>query len=140
MLFTYTNTSQTVAQNSAIAFNTNSIQTGCTATHNTNSTSISLNKPGIYMVSFNSDAVAAGTAGNITVQLFGNGTLIAGAESTAYSGATTDIMNPNFTALVRVTPNCCCASTGNVPYVLTFVNTGVEATFSNVAVTVTKVA
>lgn len=139
MLYTYTNTSQTVVTGGSIVFNTNAIQTGCTATHTTNTNAVSLNKPGIYMVSFNSDAVESGTAGNITVQVYGNGTLIPSVESTAFSGTTTSVVNPNFTALIRVTPNCC-ASTGNVPYVLTFVNTGVGATYTNAAVTVTKVA
>lgn len=139
MLFTYTNTSQTVVANASLVFNNNSIKTGNTVTHSPNTNSISLNCPGIYMVSFNSDAVESGTAGNITVQLYGNNVLIPGAESTSFSGTTTSIVNPSFTTLVRVTPNCC-ANNGNVPYVLTFVNTGVGATFTNAAVTVTKVA
>lgn len=139
MLFTYTNTSQTVAQNSAIAFNTNSIQTGCTATHVAGTSEVKLNKCGFYIVQFNADGANQGDAGNITVQLYGNGILIPSAEATNYSSGTTDVENISFTVLVQVQPNQYC-NTSNIPYVLTFVNTGVEATFSNAAVTVTKVA
>lgn len=139
MLYTYNTTSQTLTTNSAINFNANAIQTGYTATHAVGTTSISLNKPGFYMVSFNADAVESGTAGNVQVQLRGNGVAIPAAEATINSASATDVVNPSFMALVRVTPNCC-ANTNNVPYALTVVNTGVGATFTNVALTVTKVA
>lgn len=139
MLYTYNTTSQTLATNAAINFNNNAIQTGCTATHSIGSTVISLNKPGFYMVSFNADAVEAGTAGDVQVQLIGNGIAIPAAEATINSASATDIVNPSFTALVRVLPNCC-SNTANVPYSLTLVNTGVGATFSNAALVVTKVA
>lgn len=138
MLYTYNNASQTLAQNAPIVFSTNGVAKGCSATHVAGSTAVNLNKPGIYMVQFNADAVESGTAGNLTAQLQGNGVAITGAESTAYSGATTDIMNLSFTALVKVNPNCC-AITTNIPYVLTVQNTGEGATYSNAAITVTKV-
>lgn len=138
MLYTYTNSSQTVVTGGTVVLNNNGVLCGCSATHSTNTNSISLNKPGIYQVTFNSDAVESGTAGNITVQLYGNGAIVPGAESTTFSGTATSVVNPSFTALVKVNCNCC-ANTTNVPYVLTFVNTGVGATYTNAAVTVVKV-
>lgn len=138
MLFTFSNTSQTVVTDQLLNFNNNTIQTGCTATHAAGSSSISLNKPGYYMVSFNADGVESGTAGNITVQLNGNGTAIQGAEATANSAAVADVVNLKFTALVQVMPNCCGNQT-NTPYTLTFANTGVGAIFTNAAVSVTKI-
>lgn len=138
MLYTYNNTSQTLAQNAPIVFNTNGVAKGCSVTHVAGSTSVNINRAGVYMVQFNADAVGSGTAGNLTAQLYGNGAVVTGAESTAYSGAATDIMNLSFTALVRVNPNCC-AITDNIPYVLTVQNTGEGATYSNAAITVTKV-
>ena len=139
MLFTFSNTSQTLVTDQLLTFNNNTIQTGCTATHAAGSSSISLNKAGYYMVSFNADGVESGTAGNITIQLQGNGTAIAGAETTAESATATDVVNLSFTTLVQVCPNCC-GNQVNTPFTLTFANTGVGATFTNAAVTVTKVA
>lgn len=136
MLDTYTNSTQTITTDSPIAFNINRVMTGCTVTHSAGSTSISLNKPGIYMVHFNGDAAESGTAGDITVQLFVNGVLYPGAEATEDSTATTDIVNLDFETLVRVTPQFC--QCGN-NVTLTFVDTGVGAVFSNVEVVITKV-
>lgn len=135
MLDTYTNSDQTIVTGAPLAFNTNRILTGCTATHAAGSASISLNKPGIYMVHFNGDAAESGTAGDITVQLFVNGVLYPGAEATETSSAITDIANLDFETLVRVTKDCC--TCGN-SVSLTFVDTGVGAVFSNVEVVVTK--
>lgn len=139
MLYTYTNTSQTLAINSSIAFNNNGIRTGCTVTHSSGSTTINLNKPGIYMVDFNADGSASVTAGNIVTQLYANGTLIEGAEASQYSGVTGQAENLGFKTLIRVVPNCC-VNTNNVPVELTVRNTGVATTYTNVAMTVTKVA
>lgn len=139
MLYTYSTTAQTLSADEKIIFNTNAIQTGCTATHISGTSEIKLNKCGYYMIHFNADGANQGTAGNIVVQMYGNGVLVPSAEATNYSSATTDIENIGFTVLVQVEPNKCC-NTSNVPYVLTFVNTGVETQFTNVAVTVTKVA
>lgn len=136
MLDTYSNTSQTVTTDSPIVFNINRVLTGCTVTHSAGSTSISLNKPGIYMIHFNGDAAEGGTAGDITVQLFVNGVLYPGAEATANSLLITDIVNLDFETLVVVSPQFC--NCGN-SVTLTFIDTGVDAVFSNVEVIVTKI-
>lgn len=77
--------------------------------------------------------------GDVTVQLNGNGSAIPGAISTVNSTAATDIGNLSFTAIVRVLPNCC-AIQSNSPLTLTVENTGVEATYSNAAITITRLA
>ena len=100
--------------------------------------SIQLKRPGYYMVHFNASAAATAT-GDVTVQLNGNGSAIPGAISTVNSTAATDIGNLSFTAIVRVLPNCC-AVQSNSPLTLTFVNTGVEAAYSNAAVTITRLS
>lgn len=135
MLDTYSNSDQTVATDGIIIFNTNRVQTGCTATHAAGTGSISLNKPGFYLVHFNGDAAESGVAGDITVQLFKNGILVPGAEATEDSTAVTDIANLSFEAIIRVTPDCLSCGTS---VSLTFVDTGVAAAFSNVEVVVTK--
>lgn len=137
MLFTYNNTSQTLAVNAPVVFATNSIQTGCTATHTPSTAPISLNKAGIYFVEGNFDA-AASAGGNVTLQLFGNGVALTGIEGTASSAANTDIVNIAFSGLVKVTPDTRC-NTSNVPYYLTVVNSGVESVVTNAAFTVKKV-
>lgn len=135
MLDVYSNTPQTIITDGIIIFNTNRVQTGCTATHAAGTGAISLNKSGFYLVHFNGDAAESGTAGDITVQLLKNGVLVPAAEATEDSTATTDIVNLTFETIVKVTPEC--LSCGNTVS-LTFVDTGVGAVFSNVEVVVTK--
>ena len=138
MLYTYSITAQTAASNSNLNFNVNSVLTGCTVSHSAGTPSIQLKRPGYYMVHFNASAAATAT-GDVTVQLNGNGSAIPGAISTVNSTAATDIGNLSFTAIVRVLPNCC-AVQSNSPLTLTFVNTGVEAAYSNAAVTITRLS
>jgi len=136
MLDTYTNTDQTLITGAPLVFNTNRILTGCTVTHSAGTTSINLNKPGIYIVHFNADAAESGTAGVITVQLFVNGLLYPAAEASEDSTATTDIVNMDFETAVCVTrEHCACGNSVS----LTFVDTGVGAVFSNVEVVITKI-
>ncbi|MCD7811998.1 MAG: hypothetical protein LUG91_09175 [Ruminococcus sp.] len=97
-------TSQTVAADGFVDFNSNSLLTGCAIQHIAGSNSIVLVKPGLYSVSFNADIVPA-AAGDITLQLVANGVNVAGAEATV-TGATTDTANVSFNSVVRVRPNC----------------------------------
>ena len=138
MLYTYSITAQTAASDSNLNFNVNSVLTGCTVSHSAGTSSIQLKRPGYYMVHFNASAAATAT-GDITVQLNGNGSAIPGAISTINSTAATDIGNLSFTAIVQVLPNCC-AIQSNSPLTLTVENTGVEATYSNAAITITRLA
>ncbi len=138
MLYTYSITAQTAAPNSNLNFNVNSVLTGCTVSHSAGTPSIQLRRPGYYMVHFNASAAAA-TAGDVTVQLNGNGSAIPGATSTINSAAATDIGSLSFTAIVQVLPNCC-AIQSNSPLTLTVENIGVEATYSNAAITITRLA
>lgn len=138
MLYTYSITAQTVAADANLNFNINGVLTGCTVSHSAGTPSIQLKRPGYYMIHFNASAAATAT-GDVTVQLNGNGSAIPGAISTVNSTAATDIGNLSFTAIVRVLPNCC-AVQSNSPLTLTFVNTGVEAAYSNAAVTITRLS
>lgn len=138
MLYAYNTTSTAYTAGQQLSFPTTGTQTGCTAVKTTSNT-ISLNKPGYYMVHFNSDAATATDAGNISAILQVNGTAYPAAEATAYSSATTDIQNLGFTTIIQVQPNCMC-NTSNVPVTLTVVNGTTAATFTNAAITVTKIA
>lgn len=126
----------TVATNAVVPLSSTTIQKGCTTTLSGNT--ISLNKCGVYMVSVDASAATSGTAGNITIELTKDGVLQPQAQSTFYSGATTDIGNLSFVTLVQVTDSnscrCCDAAT-----TIQVLNTGEAATFTNINVVVTKV-
>lgn len=141
MLHTYNTNTQELAVNSNIVFDNNWVLTrrcNCipVISHETGSVAVSLNAPGIYYVSFNADAGAA--AGIVTAQLYDGAEVVPGAEASAYSAAIAQPANLAFSTLIRVCPNCPSVC-DNVPAVLTVKNVGVAATYTNVAITVTKV-
>lgn len=139
MLNTYTNTAQTTNANAVITFNNNAISACRFVNHSAGSGTISLTGAGYYLVIFNADAaITDSTAGNITAQLYLNGTAYPGATATTYSSATTDIGNISFATLVRVLPNCCAISS-NLPQNITINNTGLAANYSNASLTVYRV-
>ena len=138
MVDSYNIQSQTVDVNDLLTFSINSILTGCTVSHTAGSTTFSLNKPGLYFVSFNAVGTISGaTAGAITVQLQNNGTAVPGALSSDTSASTTDVRNLSFTKVIRVNPSCCAV---NNQANLTFVNIGLGAIYTNANVVITKLA
>lgn len=84
-----------------------------------------------YLVAV-SATFTAPVAGVVTVALQQNGAVVSGATASAtVTTATTEVHTVNFTAVVRTFNNQSLDS-------LTLVNTGVAATYSNIAFTVTK--
>lgn len=69
--------------------------------------------------------------------MYRNGVAVPGAVSSADSTTVTDVKAIGFSSVVRVLPSC--AAIDN-DVTLTFVNTGVGATFGNVQATVIKMA
>lgn len=138
MLYAYNTTSTAYTAGQQISFTSTGTQTGCTAVK-TSSNTINLNKAGYYMVHFNGDVATTTDAGNVSAILQVNGVAYPAAEATAYSSAATDIQNLGFTTIIQVQPNCMC-NTSNVPVTLTVVNGTTAATFTNAAITVTKIA
>ena len=109
--------------NSAVPFNSVSIEKGCTA-RLTSPTTIELNKCGVYMVSVDCTAAAS-----TTLQLTKDGTPQPQAQST---GTT-----PSFMTLVQVDrDNSCCACSS--PVTLRVLNS-TATTLTNVNICVTKV-
>ena len=138
MIYSYSTSDQTVAVNATILFENNGVVSGRCSTHSAGTGAFSLNGPGFYLVHFNGD-VSAATAGDVVVQLYLNGELYEGAEATTtITTATTETDNIGFEAIVKVLPNCC-AIVDNLPATLTIRNTGIEALFSNAAVTIVKI-
>lgn len=112
-----------VAANTAIPFQNVSLKKGCTA-ELAGTNTITLNKCGVYMVSFDGSAEAS-----TTVELYKNGVAQPQAQSTG--------ITPSFETLVQVPENnSCCPCTSGVS--LQIVNT-TATTFTDANVVVTKV-
>ena len=114
-----------VASMQPIPFNNVTLKKGCTAELSGTST-IQLNKCGVYMVS-----VDASAAASTTIELYKNGIEQPQAQST---GGT-----PAFITLVQVTENnsCCPCSSPTTIQVLNVDDA--EATFTNANICVTKI-
>ena len=124
-----------VGENVAIPLNNVHISKGCTAVLSAPAT-IQLNKSGVYCVSLDASGEAQ-AAGDIVSQMTKNGVLQPQAQSTA-TGVTGEIDTLGFKTLVQVSTNNSCRCCDS-PTVLQFMNTGVETTYTNVNVVVTKV-
>ena len=135
MISSYNITEQAVATGGLLTFTTNRILTGCTVTHAEGTTSFQLNKPGYYYVSFNGIAAPTTAAGDVTVQLLSNTSPVPGAIATFSSTATTDLGNLSFASIIKVLPSCCAIDNTTT---LTLTNSGVDSTYNNVNLSITK--
>ena len=133
MISSYNTTSQAIATNGLLNFTTDRILTGCTATRD--GQTFQLNKPGYYYVTFNAVAAATTTVGELTVELYNNGVAVPGAEASYTTTTAGDNSNYAFSTIIRVLPSCCVV---NNAARLTVVNTGVDATYTNVNINITK--
>ena len=133
MINSYTSTSQTVLTNALINFNINAVKTGCTVTHAEGTPTFSLNRPGLYYVAFNADALPT-AAGDLVVQLRSNNELVPGAIATT-TGTTTSTESLSFSRIIQVKPSCCSIDNS---VNLTVINSGVGATYSNANIVITK--
>ena len=133
MISSYNITSQAVATDGLLTFTTDRILTGCTATRD--GQTFQLNKPGYYYVTFNAVAAATTTVGELTVELYNNGVAVPGAEASYTTTTAGENATYAFSTIIRVPPSCCVV---NNAAKLTVVNTGVEATYTNVNINITK--
>ena len=133
MISSYSGVTQTVAADGTLVFNTNRVLTGCTVTHVEGTPSFKLNRCGYYYITFNTDV--SGATGDVTVQLLSNGTTVGGAEGTMTLAAATDTGNISFSTIIKVLPSC---SVIDNLQTLTFINSGIDATFTNANVIITK--
>ena len=133
MISSYNTTSQAIVSNGLLNFTTDRILTGCTATRN--GQTFQLNKPGYYYVTFNAVAAATTTVGELTVELYNNGVAVPGAEASYTTTTAGENASYAFSTIIRVLPSCPLVNnTAN----LTVVNTGVDATYTNVNINITK--
>ena len=133
MISSYTSTSQTLLTNALINFNINAVETGCTVTHAEGTPTFSLNRPGLYYVAFNADALPT-AAGDLVIQLRSNNKLVPGAIATT-TGTTTSTESLSFSRIIQVKPSCCSIDNS---VNLTVINSGVGATYSNANIVITK--
>ena len=91
----------------------------------------------IYIIhlSFNATLSTTETTGDLEAQLQVNGVNYPGAVASA---GVTEGNSISFSALVKVLPNCC-AIDSNLPASVTVVNTGVDAIYTNAALTIVKI-
>lgn len=130
-IFAANTTSASVVANGTLPISTIVRRYGCAA--NLSGNSISLSEAGYYLVNI-SATFTAPSAGVVTIALQDDGTNVTGATaSTTITTASTEARTLNLTAIVRVFCN-------SAPDALTIINTGVAATFSNIAIDVVKIA
>ena len=133
MISSYSITSQAVAADGTLNFDTTRILTGCTVKHADGTPTFTLTKPGYYFITF--DGVISGTtAGTVTVELL-NGTEVVPAALASTAVAADDVATLNFTTIVRVLPSC--PSIDNTTK-LSVMNTGVATTFTTANINITK--
>ena len=101
--------------------------------------SVTLNGQGIYHVT--ATLVGAGTAaGTLTVQMLENGVqVVGGVASETITTADTELRTLVIDRYVLVDNTCLLGCTSTLAKTISFENTGVGATFSNVVVNVDKV-
>ena len=120
-----------ISTNGAFIFPTLVRRYGCSINQSGNT--ITLNEPGYYLISFDTTFTAP-AAGNATINLLANGSLVpGGTASTTITTATTQIAELSINSIVRV-------FCGSTPTTISLLNAGVGITTSNVALTIVKIA
>ena len=113
MFEVFTNTSQTLAQNTAITFDTIKFN-DCRVSLNSTGKSITIKTPGRYLIHF--DGIGGSTTAStpFTIQLYVNGTACPCAITTNTVGTANDLSALGFTTLVQINQSCCCADNSQV--------------------------
>ena len=111
----------------------------CLPTFTSDSNSITFNGQGIYHIT--ATFIGAGTtAGTLTVHMLENGTpVVGGVASETITTADTELRTLVIDRYVIVDSACLLGCTSTIAKTISFENTGVGATFSNVVVNVDKV-
>jgi hypothetical protein len=134
MISTFNSTTQTVDVGGAYVFDTNRIVTGCTVGHVPGTSSLVLNKPGYYYITFNTTFTTA-TTGDATVELQNGGIAVPGANATETVTTAGDTKSISFTTIVKVLPSCPAIDNTTT---LTFVATSIALDASTASVSITK--
>lgn len=131
LIYVANTNSASVVANGTLPISTVVRRRGCEINSSGNAITICDNGSNYYLVTITATFTAP-VAGVVGITLQQNGTNVTGATaSTTITTATTEVRSLSFTAVVR-TFNCNSIDT------LSFVNSGVAATYSNIAVSVEK--
>ena len=136
MIYSYTNTDQAVVTDGGLVYNVDEIKTGCTVAHTAGTSPFTLNRPGYYYVTVTAVAGAT-TTGDVQLTLYNKSTPVDGALATANSTGLDNVVDLTLNAIIKVLPSCCAIDNTAI---LTVVNTGVDATYSNTTISITKIA
>nr|DAZ79396.1 MAG TPA: hypothetical protein [Caudoviricetes sp.] len=121
--------------NEGIVFDNNVLQTGCTATTNTPTNTVRLNKAGFYSVHIDG-VIANNTAvsGLVGIQLYNNNTEVSNAYTAQTSTGNTNLVAVGFDTVVQVRPSCSMIdNTANLQFKIA--NNNAMVYFANVVVT-----
>lgn len=129
-LLAYNNANQVVTTNSTLSTPITTVE-GCGVKFNNAAT---ISRAGTYLINISANALAT-AAGDIVLQLVNNGTNVPGAVAVV-TGETTATENLSITYLITVKKSCNCIDNKAV---LTLLNAGVGATYSNVVMTIARV-
>lgn len=135
VLNTSTSVSTEVITSAPINFLQNEVKSGCDIKHAEGTPVITIKTPGIYLINFTAIGYATGGTGVVTVNLQNNGINVPSAEATVDASAAAIQGTFTFSKVIKVRPSCCNVdNTAN----LTFINSGVPATFASANVSVIK--
>ena len=132
VLSTASTTATAVAAGGTLPFELNSVSVGTDISHAAGTGIVSLNTPGVYLVSFHGTATPAAAAelpDTVDVELRLNGTAVPGASAGNTFAVVTDSASYAFTTAVTVT---------TVPATLSVVVPEIGAIFDNAVLTVQK--
>lgn len=103
-----------ITTGSSVVFNINSEDTDCRIDHTAGTAVVELNKPGYYLVQFNTTGYNTGAAttvdssnGTYSFQLYNNGVAVPNAQARATSISSAAIDNISFQTIIEVKPSCC---------------------------------
>lgn len=107
IIYSANTSTQTLAENTATTVNFGSIVRRCGDALTMSGGNVVLSEVGFYSIDINIGATVG--AGNVTVQLYKDGTLIPGATATITSGAAATSIQAVIPCTIR--SRCCCDST-----------------------------
>lgn len=138
MIYSYNTKEQTLATDAALIYSVDEIKTGTTVSHVGGTSTFVLNKAGYYYVTVTAVGAASAAATEpITITLYNGADPISGGVASALSSDETNVATLVINLILPVRPSCCAIdNTVN----LMVVNTGVEATYTNTTITITKLA
>ena len=133
MFEVFTNTSQTMAQNTAVVFDRQKFS-DCRVQLNNTGDTITISTPGRYLIHFDGIAGSDTVDTAFSLQLYVNGVAQACARSTTITPLASNETSIAFNTLIQVNNSCCCANNSqSLQIIATDTNAG-TLTHANVVI------